>query len=298
MKKFISIVLILALTAGVLSFSAAAKGAFLYGDVDSDGSINSSDALEVLKCSTKLVDFSRSQKALADVDMDGAVNSSDALEILKYSVKLADGFKKNYEKTLKYTKVDSVINTGKYTIRFNSVVEDKDTTFIFTSNGSEKAISSSVKINLREMVSDVEGIGAMIYLIPSGEIPVEIRFYTDKNGKSYMIFPMFKSYCEVDEDIMPSQLAEMLFATENLYESCSETVLGGKTLTEEAFILDTDSTISYKFTNSSLDAVELIQDNETTVFDIESFSASADSSIIGIPSGYRYSEQLAESLGY
>lgn len=298
MKKFISIVLILALAAGILSFSASAKGAFLYGDVNSDGSINSSDALEVLKCSTDSIKFSRSQKALADVDMNETVNSSDALEILKYSVNLVNGFKKDYEKTLKYTKVDSVINTGKYTIKFNAVVEDNDTTFVFTSNGSEKAISSSVKINLREMVSDVEGIGAMMYLIPSGEIPVEIRFYTDKSGKSYMIFPLLRSYCEVDEDIMPSQLAEMLFATENLYESCSETVSGGKTLTEEAFVLDNDSTISYKFTNSSLDAVELMQDNETTVFDIESFSASADSSIIGIPSGYRYSEQLAESLGY
>ena len=298
MKKFISIVLILALAAGIFSFSASAKGTFLYGDVNGDGAINSSDALDVLKCSTELVKFSRTQKALADVDMDGAVNSADALEILKYSVDLVSSFKKDYEKTLKYTKVDSIINTGKYKIKFSSVVEDKDTTFVFTSNGSEKAISSSVKINLREMLSDVEDIGAMIYLIPNGEIPVEIRFYTDKSGKSYIIFPLLRSYCEVGADMMPTELAEMLFATEYLYESCSETVSGGKTTTEESYILDIDSTISYKFANSKLDAVELIQDSETTVFDVEEFSASADSSIIGIPSGYTYSKQLAESLGY
>ena len=135
MKKLISVVLTLALFAGNFAFGAQAQGTYLYGDVDGDKAINSNDALAVLMHSMQSKILSKSGQAIADVNFDGEVNSSDALEILKYSVEMISGFKKDYSKTLKCTKVDSTVNSGVYKIKFSAVVEDNNTTFVFTSDG-------------------------------------------------------------------------------------------------------------------------------------------------------------------
>ena len=63
-----------------------------YGDVDSDGFINSSDALAVLRYSVKLTSFDDIQKKYSDVNADGMINSSDALSILNFSVGAATTF--------------------------------------------------------------------------------------------------------------------------------------------------------------------------------------------------------------
>ena len=55
------------------------------GDVNSDGRINSNDALLVLQASTGLLTLSDNQKKLAEVTNDGKVNSSDALKILQFA---------------------------------------------------------------------------------------------------------------------------------------------------------------------------------------------------------------------
>ena len=67
-----------------LNFVVANKTS-LKGDVNSDGRINSNDALLVLQAATGLTQFSANQKSLADVASDGKVNSSDALKILQYA---------------------------------------------------------------------------------------------------------------------------------------------------------------------------------------------------------------------
>lgn len=63
-----------------------------YGDVNSDGSINASDALLVLQHSVKLTTLDATQQILADVTDDGNINASDALAILQHSVGLIDSF--------------------------------------------------------------------------------------------------------------------------------------------------------------------------------------------------------------
>ncbi|MBP3327617.1 MAG: dockerin type I repeat-containing protein [Clostridia bacterium] len=55
------------------------------GDVNSDGRINSNDALLVLQASTGLLTLSDNQKKFAEVTNDGKVNSSDALKILQFA---------------------------------------------------------------------------------------------------------------------------------------------------------------------------------------------------------------------
>ncbi len=68
-----------------LSLMTTAFAAFK-GDVDSNGTINSSDALAVLKYSVELI--TEIDEKVADMDANGVINSSDALAILRISVGL------------------------------------------------------------------------------------------------------------------------------------------------------------------------------------------------------------------
>lgn len=69
-----------------VTVTVAGAAAEKMGDLNNDGSVNSSDALMVLQCSVGQLKLSDAQKAAADIDKNGAVNSSDALKILQFSV--------------------------------------------------------------------------------------------------------------------------------------------------------------------------------------------------------------------
>ncbi len=58
----------------------------LYGDVDENGKVEATDALEVLKSVVGKVTLTDRQKNVADVDDNGKVDATDALEILKHVV--------------------------------------------------------------------------------------------------------------------------------------------------------------------------------------------------------------------
>ena len=57
----------------------------LKGDVDGDGKVNSTDALQALYISTGRLTPDLYQLLAGDVDANGAVNSSDSLNILYFS---------------------------------------------------------------------------------------------------------------------------------------------------------------------------------------------------------------------
>ncbi len=63
-----------------------------FGDVTLDGTINSNDALLVLKKSVGLATLNRTQTRYADVSNDGTINSTDALYILHRAVGKIDKF--------------------------------------------------------------------------------------------------------------------------------------------------------------------------------------------------------------
>lgn len=94
-KRTLSCLLSFSLTVGAASMLSVSGGASAarYGDIDGNDSVNSSDALAVLKHSVGVAELSNEALALADVNADGTVNSSDALDILKYSVGILDSFK-------------------------------------------------------------------------------------------------------------------------------------------------------------------------------------------------------------
>ena len=58
----------------------------MFGDVDGDNVTTSSDALQILRNSVGLQEFSEDQIKTADVDKDGSINSGDALTVLRVSI--------------------------------------------------------------------------------------------------------------------------------------------------------------------------------------------------------------------
>ncbi len=61
----------------------------IYGDIDHDSIISSTDALQVLRYSVGTDEYDTVQQALSDIDDDGSITASDALDILRYSVGLS-----------------------------------------------------------------------------------------------------------------------------------------------------------------------------------------------------------------
>ena len=87
-KSILSIVLSLAIALGIFScysvYSSAVEN--IIGDANSDGAINSFDALIIIRASTGEEKLSAAESKAADVDGNGMVNSTDALYVLHFSV--------------------------------------------------------------------------------------------------------------------------------------------------------------------------------------------------------------------
>ncbi len=81
-KAILSIVLVIALVAGLCSVSVGASQKS--GDVDFDGLVTAEDALLVLRATSGTTTLSSAQIKAADVTYDGKINSVDALRILLY----------------------------------------------------------------------------------------------------------------------------------------------------------------------------------------------------------------------
>lgn len=62
--------------------------AMIYGDVDGNKIVDSSDALQILQNSISKLSFSADQEKRGDVDLDTVITSSDALFTLQFSISL------------------------------------------------------------------------------------------------------------------------------------------------------------------------------------------------------------------
>lgn len=138
MTRSVNRILSLALSAvmayGCFAVSASAVTG-KYGDVNNDGSINSSDALTVLRYSVGGTTIDSESFIRADVTADGKVNSSDALDILRYSVGSLDRFKADVSIPASKNEILSVYATAvskaragrpSYKIDMNSETKDVD----------------------------------------------------------------------------------------------------------------------------------------------------------------------------
>ena len=70
----------------LLAYNECVVTVYSNGDVDSNNTTDSTDALLTLQASVEKIALTENEKLFADMDIDGVVDASDALAILQYSV--------------------------------------------------------------------------------------------------------------------------------------------------------------------------------------------------------------------
>lgn len=85
LAAILSAVLVLSVFTGNIIATSAAP---FFGDVDGNGSINSTDALYMLQMSVGIIEETQENVYCGDLDLNGSVNSTDALLVLQKSVGL------------------------------------------------------------------------------------------------------------------------------------------------------------------------------------------------------------------
>lgn len=129
MKKIIALFLAIILIVGATVFCYAKE---IYGDIDKNGVVNSSDALKILQYSVgslKNINFN-----LADINHDLKVNSSDSLLVLQISV----GQRK--PETVSSSSTTTKKTTTKTTTKAATKITTKTTTKATTKSSSSKAL--------------------------------------------------------------------------------------------------------------------------------------------------------------
>lgn len=93
-KKIICAIVCISIVVTTLAFTAISTyaAANAPGDANSDGSINSFDALSIIRYVTGEINLTAAEIEASDVDLDGKVNSTDALYILQFSAGIIDRF--------------------------------------------------------------------------------------------------------------------------------------------------------------------------------------------------------------
>lgn len=90
-KRSVSLAVALAVTVAALTGSLSASAdSSLKGDINSNGVIESEDALLLLRHSVGMSELDAEKVLIADVNEDGSIDSADALGVLRISVGLTD----------------------------------------------------------------------------------------------------------------------------------------------------------------------------------------------------------------
>ena len=149
MKKILCALLVL----GIIFASTFTAFAATAGDVNSDGKINSGDALGILKYAVGISpkDFN---KNVADMNKDKKVNSSDALIVLQISVGL---IKPDIEPT---TPKDGAETLGYFNTAINKVKTDAKSFSKTRITDNEKMDGSVALQAMKSLVYTFMGIGA------------------------------------------------------------------------------------------------------------------------------------------
>lgn len=286
-KKIFSAVLALVMATGVFAMSASATNEVVYGDMNNDANINASDALSVLQMSTGIVTATDYQLAIGDINADGKTNSTDALLILQYATGIVTSFDKDYSKTLKAQKVDSVFANDAFTFEiamYDESVGNFD--MVFSTDGSSKVITTVMLFHQL--------------------VPIEVRLL-NKDGKNYQVLAAIEiemfgkkervegtgTYCETEEDV--AKLFDdyvRIFTSEAVYGSTTETAFGGKEYTCETFYAETGAKFEYFFNNGELDYLTVTNNGKVQNFDIENLENGADTNRLVIPSDYTEDSSL------
>lgn len=107
------------------------------------------------------------------------------------------------------------------------------------------------------------------------------------NGKTYAVVPQYKWYMELSEDTIGESYKDISSLGTNLsetqtYVKTTKVKDGGKEYTCEEYKNESGSTTKYYFDGNKFKKMEVIDGDEILVYDIESFTGNADSSVFSL----------------
>ena len=258
MKRFVSLLLVI-LTVLACTVSASAR---LVGDVNSDGRVNSMDALYILRKSVGLDDGV--SEIYMDVNGDGRINSLDALTVLMISVgrydgetEVEDGLVTSYKAQL----IDPVMETGRFTFT-TEVVAD----------GTVRTATAMIRNN------DI--------CVETGTKEITMRVLC-LDGKTYLVFPfnavLYKGfYAETQQEISTA-----LGSPEKVEYVGSEKVkVDGVEYIREGYRHADGSVTDYYFKDGKWMMIGAQTDGETEIRKIVDFRSGVDESYFSLD-GYR-----------
>ena len=251
MKKLFCVML----TLGILLTSTVTAFAATKGDVNSDGKLNSSDALAILQYSVGSNPKSFN-KNVADMNNDGNINSSDALIVLKISVGLVDG----NATTLRDEVIASVIKDKKFTLSMTVISEGEEIPTTVTMDGNNFAAALSL-----------DGMDSKIIT---------------KGGKTYIAFDYLgtKMYMETDDDMGVGDFINTE-SDNDTYVKTTTVKEGSKTYTCEEY-KSTDGTVTkYYFEGKKWVRQEVIDGSTIAISKIHELKDSVDRSLFDL-TGY------------
>ena len=252
MKKLFCVLL----TLGILLTSTITAFAATKGDVNSDGKLNSSDALAILQYSVGS-NPKKFNKNVADMNNDSKINSSDALSVLKISVGLVDG----NATTLRDEIIASVIEDRKFTISMTVIGEGEEIPTTVTMDGNNFAAALSL-----------DGMDSKIIT---------------KGGKTYIAFDYLgtKMYMETDDDMGVGDLINTE-SDNDTYVKTTTVKEGSKTYTCEEY-KSTDGTVTkYYFEGKKWVRQEVIDGSTIAISKIHELKDSVDRSLFDL-TGYK-----------
>ena len=280
-KRIIAIFLTAVLVIGACFVSAFAASPYKYGDVDMNGKINSTDAFKVLQFSTGLTSLDSRRQALADANGNGKVNSSDALEILKAATGLISSVTKTDANTLKTKVVEPVFASEKHTV---------GVTLTYSGLSFDCSVATDGKAKTTSVYQFAMIDNKLQY--------VEMRFL-EKDGKTYIILPSQKKYCEADvptEILIFGDMISLVCQSDVVYGATTTERVGLKSYTCETYYDSPESYVKYYFDGNKFAKLKCGDSSETVEFTINEFKATAASTLFTIPSDYTVDETLKDSF--
>lgn len=249
MKRIISLIIsvILAISMGL------AAQARLIGDIDGNGTVNSSDALLILQYSVGQKE--PAIKTIADVNGDGAINSADALIALQISVgsytgptEADDILITSYKRDL----VDPITSSGKFTIKATAYSGSRTIPMTIEYRDGNLAVTINELTEIRILIMD---------------------------GKSYITIPKRRIYTQASDKEFGAEFS-IVSGDESKYTGSEEINRNGVTYICEHYKSSDGAEKDYYFRNGKLAMIvdPTSGDDETVLMITDIYAGVEDSS--------------------
>lgn len=264
------------------------------------------------------------------------VDKNNVVGVTKYSEKeqaqihieqVSKEFEKNPDALLDTEKVDFIISDGlvpESSFTKTEVKLDSDGNPVREDSKSYKDIiggnAFTVKMNIKSIISEQETDVPMTWSKSGENFLIETSMPVDetgssmkanilyKDGKCYTFFPALKLYAEMPAEAFEEMFNPEIFESEiednTVYDASYEVKSNGKTYYCDVYKSKdgTATTKNYFDSKGNPIRVEMISENDVTIWEITEISSKADTSRFKVPAGYFdisavYGEGLDLGLG-